>query len=81
MKSRNETVPKTLVVDSLTSMIMMSGNFQDVNARLIHYHRHNTEDLDVFELDQLYILFKCNEHFILAVVVNPGGLISGTDSG
>ena len=71
LRSRHELQPETLVLDTMTSCLIMSGRHIDVDNRLRDYHLHGNEKiLDVFKLKQIYILFKVDKHYILAVVIN-----------
>ena len=78
LRSRQERQPETLVVDTMTACLIMSGAHIDVDNRLRDYHVHgNKKVLDVFALKQIYILFKVEKHFILAVVINCPLLLEG----
>ena len=61
--SRHELQPETVVVDTLTSYLIMSGRYIDVDNALREYHVH-------IHLEKIYILFKVKTHFLLAVVIN-----------
>ena len=76
--SRHKLQPETVVVDTLTSYLIMSGRYIDVDNALCEYHMHGSKgDLDVFTLKKIYILFKMKTHFILAVVINCHLLLEG----
>ena len=56
----------------------MSGAYIDVDNALREYHVHGSkEELDVFALKKIYILFKVKTHFLLAVVINCHLLLEG----
>ena len=56
----------------------MSGAYIDVDNALWDYHVHgHKKSLDVFTLKEIYILFKVEKHFILAVVINCHLLLDG----
>ncbi len=79
--SRNEINPKTLIMDTQMTRLMMSGDYEKVNSKLEKYHVHSTKGLDIFSMNQIYLLFRMRRHFMLAVVVNCSGLISEDDEG
>ena len=56
----------------------MSGAYIDVDNALRDYHvQGSKKSLDVFTLKEIYILFKVQEYFILAVLINCCLLLEG----
>ena len=77
-QSRHKLQPETLVVDTMTAYLIMSGAYIDVDNALRDYHVHGSKkSLDIFTLKEIYILFKVEKHFILAVVINCHLLFEG----
>ena len=56
--SRNEINPKTLIMDTQMTRLMMSGDYEKVNSKLEKYHVHSTKGLDILSMNQRYLLFR-----------------------